>query len=62
MFDDIVQEVVEDINDKVLLRELIFGVVYMKGMIKIDLVIIRLMEYFFLGLLYFIKFIDIFFL
>lgn len=62
MFDDIIQEVVEDINDKVLLRELIFGVVYMKGMIKIDLVIIRLMEYFFLGLLYFIKFIDIFFL
>lgn len=54
MFDDIIQEVVEDINDKVLLRELIFGVVYMKGMIKIDLVIIRLMEYFFLGLLYFI--------
>lgn len=53
MFDDTVQEVAEDINDKVLLRELIFGAVHTKGMTKIDLAITRLTEYLLLGLLHF---------
>lgn len=58
-FDDNVQEVAEDINDKVLLRELILGAVHTKGMTKIDLAITRLTEYLLSGLLQFVYFIDI---
>lgn len=49
-FDDTIQEVAQDIDDKVLLRELILGAVHTKGMTKIDLAISRLTEYLVSGL------------